>query len=733
MAALKLRRILSSPKVRELLAVMKPALGTTWLEVLDARETRVWGDCPDGAVASVEARLEHDGQMLGTLRGDAKARPVVDLLQYVLGEEANKKALAGEVLDAYREITLLYKLSERLTDATKRQQVLEAALEESNRLIEGTACVVLVAESGDAQASAGTRDQIDELVRIGRKTLELGARKGDIVNELARDDRFARDDLTTRAVVWAPLQATERTLGLIVIGTTDERRDYSAADLSLLSTIASQAGPAYDNATLYENLERIVIERTSELSRAKEEAETANRAKNLFLASMSHELRTPLNALLGYAQILKRDSGLSRKQFEGIDVIQRSGEHLLTLINDILDLSRIEAGRVDLSVEAFDLASLLEDVRAMFRVRAEQSGLEFASSIADDVPTRVEGDAKCLRQILTNLLSNAVKFTSEGSVGLHVHRQGERVAFVVEDTGTGIAKSDLESIFESFRQAGTAERKAEGTGLGLAISKQLAELMGGIIDVESTVGEGSRFTLELLLPPVAHHLESRDNRNIIGYEGPRLRVLVADDDEASRGVMTQLLEPLGMVILEARDGRDAVSIAQAERLDLVLMDLVMPELGGFEAIERIREMPATRDVPIIALSASVGSLDRARSKDCGANDFVAKPVRAQQLFSVIQHHLNLVWIYAEPGSVTGKFRVRPAEPVRPEPLEPSAMQSLSTFAQQGNITGILETLHEVDVAGSPGREAFVAEVERLTRAFALRPLREFLASVGGDG
>jgi signal transduction histidine kinase/CheY-like chemotaxis protein len=318
------------------------------------------------------------------------------------------------------------------------------------------------------------------------------------------------------------------------------------------------------------------------LREAKEAADAASRAKSYFLASVSHELRTPLNGILGYTQILRRDTTLTPKQRDGVRVVHESAEHLLALINDVLDLSKIEAGRIELNPTDFHLPEFATAVERVFTPRAKEKSILFETAVASDLPAWVRADEQRLRQVVFNLLSNAVKFTKAGGVVFSLQRVGqsdggELIRFSVSDTGPGIAPEDISKLFEPFAQVGNkATAAATGTGLGLAISRSLVERMGGKLRVESKVGWGSRFWFEVALPVVAAAPAAHVNRRLVGYEGPRRRVLVVDDNAANRAVMVDMLAPLGFDVFEAADGLGAVREGERFKPDLVLMDLRLP-------------------------------------------------------------------------------------------------------------------------------------------------------------
>jgi len=507
-----------------------------------------------------------------------------------------------------------------------------------------------------------------------------------------------------KANLVVPLLQGESLWGLLIAHHCRSQRHWDSSEIESLKQISVQLAIAIQQSTLFEQAKTEIIERKlaeTALQKAVLAADTANRAKSEFLSSMSHELRTPLNAILGFSQVMVRDSSLNNQHRQHLEIINRASEHLLSLINDILEMSKIESGRTKLNESSFNLIKLLETLEEMFRLKAVSKKLQLNFEVADGVPHFVNGDECKLRQILINLLGNAIKFTETGSVILQVKMKVEeslavetaeftnlqtkpadagseqsahgdfdwvdansihpvflqnseflRLQFEIEDTGPGIAAEEMNKLFEPFEQTKTGHKSQQGTGLGLPISRKFVQMMGGDITVSSTPDLGSKFAFDIQLrfadPNDVKMLKPQ--KKVIGLapNQPEYRILVVDDRADNRLVLIRLLSSLGLVVREAENGQQAVAVWKDWQPQLIWMDMQMPVMDGYEATKQIKAHPLGKTTVIIALTASAFEEDRKTILAAGCDDFMAKPFQANILFAKMENVLGIRYVYEEP-------------------------------------------------------------------------------------
>ncbi|MEH1838091.1 MAG: ATP-binding protein [Nostoc sp.] len=529
-------------------------------------------------------------------------------------------------------------------------------------------------------------------------------------------------DGTKKYVAYLPLQAANWSVALVIPRQNIESR---LQFLDLIALIVSGL-----TVTMITVLWQVQAFEQAELKKSKTAADTANHAKSEFLANMSHELRTPLNGILGCAQILLRSPALPNQEQYHVNIIEQCGSHLLTLINDILDLSKIEAKKLELHPDDVHFPSFIQGIVEICQIRAKQKGILFVYKPANNLPTLVYVDVKRLRQVLLNLLGNAIKFTDEGQVTFNIEvidqppsdQQKHRLRCTVEDTGIGITPADLSKIFLPFEQVGEKKRQAEGTGLGLAITRQLVQMMGSDIHVKSQIGQGSSFWFELEIPEATDWVQSAiagSENQIIGFEGSLYTILMVDDHWENRTVITNLLQPLGFNVVEASNGKEGLEIAIALKPDLIITDLLMPEMDGFELIEHLRHTPEIQNVKIIVSSASVFEADKHRSLQAGGNAFLSKPIHVDELLDQLKQYLNLVWIYkqSQPDEEKAKAATTAnSQSAQLTPPSPQVLQEIVTLASKGNFNAILkwaDKLEETDTKFVP----FANEIRQLARQF----------------
>ncbi len=510
---------------------------------------------------------------------------------------------------------------------------------------------------------------------------------------------FLLTSLIIRRHVAQPLKELTTAMEAVKSGNYTWQVNENTGEFAVLShTFNDMTQQIAQQREVLRNLNAELEERIQERTKAWEMAESANRAKSEFLANMSHELRTPLNGILGYAQIFARDKSFTPKQHEGVDIVRRSADYLLTLINDILDLSKIEANNLELYPTDLHLEDFLKTIIELFALRTEQKNIAFIFEPLSHLPMGIRADEKRLRQILVNLLGNAVKFTKYGGINFRVSYQNGQLNFQIVDTGIGISNEDIVKIFQPFQQAGDKNYRPEGTGLGLSITQRLVDLMQGTLEVKSVLGKGSTFSVILPVEEVAHVARSIPSETLVvtGYTGERKRIMVVDDRSENRSVVEHLLTPLGFEIVEAEHGRICLENLPQQRPHLIIMDLVMPVMDGFETIRQIRKYNEFKDLPVITSSASILDYNQQQSIEAGFNAFISKPIHADELLNALQKLLNLEWICEQDVEEMPEETTIAADNAQSVKLTPAQAKVLFGLAMEGDVKAVLANVKQLE-------------------------------------
>jgi PAS domain S-box-containing protein len=564
--------------------------------------------------------------------------------------------------ELHRENVVRKKVEEELE---RRQKYLETVLFRAP-----SAIVVTDAQSKVVEWSPGA-----EKIFGRRREEVLGKEVDDIVTRPdLREEARRLTKITMSGGQVSPREAVRyhkdgTPINVLVAGSPLYIGDGFAGSIAVYTDITERKRAEEELSKHREHLEELVKARTEELEKAKIAADAANRAKSVFLANMSHEIRTPMNAILGFSQLMRQDDTLNPRQRKHLDTINRSGEHLMALINDVLEMSKIEAGRTTLNSTTFDLRALLEDLEMMFRVRTDAKKLNFAVEGLGHIPDYVVGDQGKLLQVFINLLGNAVKFTEKGGILLRVRVNQEgsnrlRLQAEVEDTGPGIPETELNNLFKPFQQTQNSRRAGSGTGLGLAISKAFVGLMGGDITVGSKDGTGCliKFDVQLGESEAGSDKKKPESARVRGLRPgqPTYRILIADDEDTNLMLISQMLGNIGFETRQATNGEEAVETFKAWQPHLIFMDMRMPVMDGYEAIRRIRAGAGGRDVKIVSISASAFEQNRQEALRAGADDFMAKPFREAVLFEMIGKFLGVEYVFSDE---TGPAKLLPGAAV----------------------------------------------------------------------
>jgi signal transduction histidine kinase/CheY-like chemotaxis protein len=720
------------------------------------------------------AKVEQIERRYGDLIGQAPSASTHDTK-----ENRQKKSLTDTTSTGIREnldleaiIKASQAISTEISITSLMGQLLKITIESS-----GAQRGFLILETGrelNIEATAEITNEGLINIEIGRKPEFQGISKS-VVDYVARTRlKVALDDASQKglfindpyilkhkpiSILCVPIIYQGKLIGVIYLENNITIGAFTEDRLIVMDLLLTQAAISLEIAHLFDNLEQQVELRTEQLSEAKEKADTANKAKSVFLASMSHELRTPLNSILGFSQVLKRDNSLSMENKQAIEVIEHSGEHLLNLINDVLDLAKIEARKMELSESVFYLPSIVSSVFDIFHIPAKKKGLSLslmtinrpqdesqrdASDIENVLPPIwLRGDERRLRQILINIVGNALKFTDKGGVTVEVGRvrqleppkiepmtdedcSNTKIRFRISDTGIGIEKEKIEKLFEPFYQGATPSTQDQGTGLGLAICQNFLHLMGSKLNVESIPGEGTIFWFDIdFLESSAHSVgASHKIHDIISFSGKKLRILIVDDNSENRQLFVRILRDIGFDTIESSGGKEALNIALEVNPDIVIIDLFMPDMSGFELIQLIRKNDQIKCVGIIATSASVNDEERLNSLASGANSFLPKPFNPRELLDEIKNISDIEFVY-NPADADIEKNIVLTQDVT---INADLIEKMSRLASMGDVTTLRSQI--MDLEKSDERlKPLTEKLDQLATKFQMRQLQKVLKQI----
>ncbi len=622
-------------------------------------------------------RSDESGQLAQALQSMAEIltnrerdlHQAVEVRTRELRQEINDRTIVEYKLEKQiKRILLQEKITQEIRQSLDNSKILQTAVNNIGQEFQVSRCQILTyinAKPGIAKVVAeyivsgyprtlGQEVLLDKTICIKKAiSQERAVYWSDVYNtSLLRPCFDIYKQLQINSLLAVRTSYQGRVNGAISIQQCDHYRQWNQDDIELIEAVAAQVGIALAQAELLQQEKQ----RRQQIERAKKEAEVANQAKSEFLANISHELRTPLNAIIGFSQLMNRDSSLKTKQKETINIINRSGEHLLKMINEVLEMSKIEAGKTELNITDVDLHLLLYTLETMLIMKAKAKNLQLLIECSPQVPQYISTDESKLHQILINLVGNAIKFTQTGRVRLKVSKKNEELAsqctliFEVEDTGAGIASDELAKIFQAFTQSKTGRQSKEGTGLGLPISKSFVELMGGQLTAQSVVGRGSVFSFYIPCQLSNHsrvNLSQTKPVKAIANGQSNYRILAVDDNWQSRLLIVSLLKQIGFEVKEAENGKQAIEIWHKWQPDLILMDMRMPVINGYKATKYIKQQPEGNQTKIIALTASAFESKRAATLAAGCDDYLSKPLNENKLFAKIKKHLGVEYIYQE--------------------------------------------------------------------------------------